>query len=150
MPFYEYVCPQECGYTYETQRFAKIGETLTMPVGRGDTLTAKCPQCRVPIVRCVSLPQVRPTAEPYFNHNVGTWIKDDADLRRQLKRKAAKNSELTGTDHNYQPVYPGDLTDPGTMKKLGIGRGADRGESIEHARRTNPRSRPKTKTKVIT
>src|SRR5579863_6950986 len=128
---YEFRC-DGCGAIHEDQHFTKVGydhEELRCCVGYA-------------LIRMVSLPQVRPISlqEPYFNHNVGTWIKDDADLTRQLKRKAERNSELTGTDHNYIPVYPGDLNDPSTMKKLGVGVGADRGESIEHTMRERHRS----------
>lgn len=138
MAFYEYVCP--AGHIYETQTFAHIGDTLMLE---------RC-DCGDVVTRMVSLPQTRPSAEPYFNANVGTWVKDDKHFQQVLNEKAAKNSQLTGMDHNYVPVYPGDLSDPGTMKKLGVGAGADRGESIEHSRRTNPGSRPKSTKTIIT
>ena len=95
----------------------------------------------------VSLPQTRPTAEPYYNHSINSWVKDDADFQRHLARKSRENEELTGTTHNFQPVYPGDLNDPGTMKKLGVG--LDGGYAIENARRNNPGAKQRSTRKII-
>lgn len=143
---YEYVC-QECDAVYEEPYFARIGQPCIDDEGR----TAEC--CYMPILRRVSMPQTAGAGVhnpyPYFNHNVGRVIESDRHYQQVLNEKAAKNEQITGTDHRYVPVYPGDLKDEGTMKKLGIGAGADRGESIEMTRRLNWRATPKSRRTTI-
>lgn len=127
--WYEYRC-NNCGDLWESQLFAKIGEYV-----------AWC-DCGGRYQRIVSVPQTRPSAEPYFNYAVGDYVKDDADFKRKLHAKAIDNSNLTGVDHSYEPVYPSDLKNERSV-------GVDGGESIEHSRRHNPRAYKPSTTKVI-
>lgn len=46
---------------------------------------------------------------PHFNHAVGQHVTSKREFEDALKRGSDANSERVGMDHNYAPVYPGDM-----------------------------------------
>ena len=119
--WYDYRC-DGCGGVTELSEFSPIGECAVIQhcVGHG--------------LRRVILPnsvQVHRPYDPYFNHAVGEVVTDDKHYHRILKRKSEEHSERVGTQIPLQPVYPADLRDSAT--ELGVGQGADHGESIVHS-----------------
>ena len=63
-----------------------------------------CPGCRYKTIQFSPL-----TFQPHFNHSVGAYVNTDREFRDELKRCSERNSIATGTDHNYEPRYNGDL-----------------------------------------
>lgn len=93
---YEYLC-DSCGLGIESLSFRKIGQVLD-----------DCPEsdCDGELVRCVSLFNVTPVIQPYFNHTVGDYVTSTRDFEEKLRVGAEKQTERTGTQHTYTPVYP--------------------------------------------
>lgn len=89
MPIYSFRCTQ-CGHRQDStspERFP-------------------CPQCSALIGRDYSDVQFRSpngSFQPHFNWAVGTYVRNEAEYRDELKRCAERNSIATGTDHVYEP-----------------------------------------------
>jgi hypothetical protein len=131
--FFEYRCTL-CGDIYESQQFEHAGQP---------SRSLLC--CGASPIRIISAGiQTHRPFEPYYNHSVGEWVKDDAHYKRILKRKSIEHSERVGTQINLQPVYPADMkADDG--KALGV----TPDESIEHTRRHNPDGYKPSTSKII-
>lgn len=92
---YEYRCDR-CELAYESLTFRKIGQVLD-----------ECPTaCGGELVRIVSLFNVTPDIEPYYNYTVGDYVTSTKDFEEKLRIGAEQQSERTGTLHEYTPVYP--------------------------------------------
>ena len=49
---------------------------------------------------------------PHFNYATGQYVRTKRDFIDALKHGSDANSRATGIDHNYTPVYPGDVPRP--------------------------------------
>lgn len=46
---------------------------------------------------------------PHFNYATGKYVSTDREFRDALKRTAEDNSNLTGIEHSYSPIYPDEM-----------------------------------------
>jgi len=91
MPLYLYRC-QECGL--ERDSLLRDNDT-------------PCP-CGGLSQRVYSVNTIGNAFQPHYNWSVGRHVSSDKDFRRALREQSAIQSERTGTEHDYQPLYPGD------------------------------------------
>lgn len=128
MMLYEYVCTV-CDARWEIPWFTRIGEPLVDMNG----MTVFCPEHSMPLIRCVSNPQVRPAdPEPYFNYSVGDYVKSNKDFEEKLRIGAEQQSERLGIEHRYAPVYPSESR--AMFSKVASNDGSH-GESVERLQR---------------
>ena len=63
-----------------------------------------CYGCKVLTVQLAPSP-----FQAHWNHAVGGWVTNQADLENQLKRLGDIQSERTGITARYEPIHPADL-----------------------------------------
>ncbi len=49
------------------------------------------------------------SVQPHFNHSIGSYVRNNADLKSEFSRKSDEMSERMGQHVDYQPIDPYDL-----------------------------------------
>lgn len=114
--WYEYRC--DCGLVHEYQAFERIGSTLP---------GVSC-SCGGDLIRIVSVPNVTPQQDGYFNHTVGQFVTSTKDFERKLKDGQRRMSERLGYEQSFTPVYPSERK---SYVESHASDGPDKGESVE-------------------
>jgi hypothetical protein len=66
-----------------------------------------CFGCKVRTVQLAADP-----FQPHFNYATGQYVRNRSEFESALRRGADDNSRRTGIDHDYRPLYPGDVARP--------------------------------------
>lgn len=92
MPTFEFVCHQ-CDTDWDLYLSFADSEALQ-----------RCPDCRSPLVKQYSVPQIKLGLRPHWDYQLGEYISSEAQRDSVLHRKSDEQSERTGIPHDYKMV----------------------------------------------
>ena len=102
MPLYAYRC-RECGATRDSLRRDDVRVCPCGGVSRRDFSSVHL------------APQ---SFRPHFNIALGQYVRTDQEFRDGLKRASEHESQVTGCEHSYEPLYPSDTGKDGN--RIGV------------------------------